>query len=259
MTPATAFYLHGLPGSFESEMEIVFGKAPYPPLLRGLDRLGSLNPEDNYDQTILRAFDAAADACLHNGPVRLIAFSLGAMSALQIAAARPDCISSLDLIAPAAPLQLGDFLAGMAGKPVFEAAQRGHFRLGILTHLQSAGLRLAPGLIAGQLFASAPDAERGLMAEPSRRKALLAGMTHALHRYPKAYQAELRAYVSDWTDALPKVRAPIRIWQGAADTWAPPAMARTLSAAVGGPSEIALLDGLSHYGALVHSLPEILA
>jgi len=259
VTPATAFYLHGLPGSFASEMEIVFGKAPGPPLLRGLDRLGSLKRESDYVKTMLRAFDAAAKDCPHNGPVRLVGFSLGAMPALQIAAARPDCISSLDLIAPAAPLQLGDFLPGMAGKPVFNAAQRSDFRLGTLTHIQSAGLRLAPGLVAGQLFTRAPDAERGLMTDPSRRNAFLAGMKHTLLRHPEAYKAELRAYVSDWTEVLSRVRAPIRIWQGTADNWAPPSMARALSAAVGGACEITILDGLSHYGALVYSLLEISA
>jgi len=259
MTEDAILYLHGLPGSFASEMEIVFGADTETSRMIGLDRLGALGQGEDYDTAILAAFDRAADALHGEGALRLVAFSLGAMAALRIAAFRPDRIASLDLIAPAAPLQLSDFLADMAGKPVFQAAQKGAPWLGLFTLVQSAGLRLAPGLVASQLFANAPDTERRLMTLPERREAFIADLRHALHLHSAAYKAELRAYVSDWSHFLPEVRTPVRIWQGSADTWAPPAMARALSAAVGGACEIAILDGLSHYGALVHSLPEILA
>lgn len=254
MTQEAILYLHGLPGSFASEMEIVFGSDKETPRMFGLDRLGALGQGDDYDTAILAAFDRAADAQQSEGALRLVAFSLGSMPALRIAAFRPDRIASLDLIAPAAPLQLGDFLADMAGKPVFQAAQKGAPWLQLLTFVQSAGLRLAPGLVASQLFANAPDTERRLMTSPERRKAFIAGMRYALHLHSAAYKAELSAYVSDWSHFLPEVRTPVRIWQGSADNWAPPAMARALCDALGGPKDLVQLEGLSHYGALVHSL-----
>ncbi|MEQ8433227.1 MAG: alpha/beta hydrolase [Oceanicaulis sp.] len=252
-----ALYLHGLPGSFASEMQIAFGADKKPDFIKGLDRLAALDSEHEYDAAILKAFDESIGGSLVRGSVRIVAFSLGAMPALRIAAFRKDWIASLDLIAPAAPLQLGDFLGDMTGKPVFEAAQSRRVWLDLLTHLQSAGLKVAPGLIASRLFANAPDEERRLMSKPSLRTAFISGAKHTLIKHSRAYRAELRAYVSDWTSTLPEVTAPIRIWQGADDTWTHPDMARAPSVAVGGACEITYLDGLSHYGALVHSLPRI--
>ena len=259
MTAVTALYLHGLPGSFASEMEIVFGPGKSPRYLVALERLVTLSEEHSYDTAVLGAFDRVASAHRYTGPIRLVGFSLGAMPALRIAAARSDRIASLDLIAPAAPLQLGNFLDGMAGKPVFEAAQQDGYRLGLLTRIQSTGLKLTPDLIARYLFAAAPDGERSLMGTTERRKAFLSGMKHCLHEHSRAYKAELRAYVTDWSDTLPKVTTPVRIWQGTDDNWTPAVMARALSASLGGPTEVTFLNGLSHYGALVQSLPTIIA
>ena len=259
MIGAPLLYLHGLPGSFASEMDIVFGPAKRPDGLESLNRLGPLGGGLPYADTLIDAFDEMTRAPRLAGPVRLVAFSLGSMAALRIAAARADRIASLDLIAPAAPLQLGDFLDAMAGKPVFEAAQQGEFRLGLLARMQSVALTIAPSLIARQLFAASSDAERKLMGAPERRGAFLAGMKQAVHHHPAAYKAELRAYVTDWSAMLAEVRSPVRIWQGTDDNWAPAAMAQALASALMSPAEIILAEGLSHYGVLVQSLPKIIA
>lgn len=240
-------------------MDIVFGPGKRPDGLEPFNRLGALGGGLAYADALIGAFDELTNAHRPSGAVRLVAFSLGAMAALRIAAARTDRIASLDLIAPAAPLQLGDFLDAMAGKPIFEAAQQGEFRLSLLARMQSAALTFAPGLIARQLFAAASNAERSLMGAPERRSAFLSGMRYALHDHPGAYKAELRAYVSDWTATLAEVTTPVRIWQGTDDSWAPAAMAQALSASLGSPAEITLIEGLSHYGALFHCLQEIIA
>ena len=253
-TPAC--YLHGLPGATDAEWRIAFGERPPLHALIGIERLPALTPAGGYRDGVLTAFDAAIKAA-GGGPVRLVGFSLGAMAAVHIAATRAHQVSSLDLIAPAAPLQLGDFLADMAGRPVFEAARAGRGRLGLLTGLQSLGLRLAPGLVAGQLLSSAPEAERALMSRPGHRAAFVEGMKHAILDHAGAYRAELRAYVGDWSPLLAQVSAPTCIWQGTNDTWAPPAMAEALAAALGGPARIEWLEGCAHYGALVKALPGV--
>ena len=254
-TPAC--YLHGLPGASDAEWRIAFGERRPLPALIGIERLPALTPAGGYRDGVLIAFDAAT-AAAGGGPFRLVGFSLGAMAALHIAAARADQVSSLDLIAPAAPLQLGDFLADMAGKPVFEAARAGKCRLALLTGIQSLGLRLAPKIVAGQLLASAPEAEQALMSDPARMAAFIHGMKQAIHGHPRAYRMELRAYVGDWSPILAQVKVPTRIWQGTVDTWAPPAMADALASRLAGPSQVEWLEGLSHYGALCHALPRLL-
>lgn len=240
-------------------MDIVFGPGKRPEGLEPFNRLGPLGHGLPYAGTLIDAFDEITRASRLAGPVRLVAFSLGSMAALRIAAARADRIASLDLIAPAAPLQLGDFLDAMAGKLVFEAAQQGEFRLGLLARMQSTALKISPGLLARQLFATASDAERKLMGAPERRSAFLAGMRQTIHHHPAAYKAELRAYVTDWSATLAEVRSPVRIWQGTDDNWAPAAMAQALASALMSPTEFILAEGLSHYGVLVESLPKIIA
>lgn len=258
MTDKAILYLHGLPGSFSSDMEIVFGPGKPPDGVSGLERLMALGGNSDYGAAVIDAFDIVVGARRKPDPVHIVAFSLGAMPAMIIAAARPGSIAALDLIAPAAPLQLGNFLPDMAGKPVFDAASRSEFRLGLLIRAQSAALKLAPGLIARQLFAAAPQTERSLMSTAERLKAFLDGMRYALLDNARSYRAELLAYVSDWTEMLPKVTRPVRIWQGTDDNWTPPAMTRALTDRLGGPTEIQSLAGLSHYGALLHALPEII-
>ncbi|WP_291078167.1 alpha/beta hydrolase [Hyphomonas sp.] len=256
MSNESFLYLHGLPGSAQAEMTIAFGSCEAPSTIASLERLPRLEAAADYRSAILDAFDQYLER--HDQQkVRLIGFSLGAMPTLHIAAARAHNVSSIDLIAPGAPLQLGRFLDNMAGRPVFEAASAGKFRLGLLAGLQSLGLRLAPNTVALQLFKSAPEIEKSMMAEPIRSEAFTNGMRYAIREHAAGYRRELNAYVRDWSEILPKVQSPVRIWQGSADNWAPPDMAKALASAIAGPVQIEWLEGLSHYGTLAHALPRI--
>ena len=145
----------------------------------------------------------------------------------------------------------------MAGRPVFEAASAGKFKLGLLTKIQSLGLHLAPKSVALQLFHGAPQAEKSMMEDPTRREAFINGMRYAICERAPGYRKELNAYVGDWSEILPNVQTPVRIWQGMADNWAPPDMAKALASAIAGPVQIEWLEGLSHYGALSHALPHV--
>lgn len=249
-------YLHGLPGSMVAEMVIAFGERPAPSEIVNLDRLVWLRSGADYQSALLECFDEQF-ARSGSTKVRLAAFSLGAMPALHIAAARPECISSIDLFAPAAPLQLGDFLPIMAGRPVFEAASASRFRLWTLTRIQSLGFNLAPNFVFRQIFSTAPQTEKSLMEEPSCTAAFLDGARYAIRDNPAPYRKELKKYVENWSAVLPNVRVPVRIWQGTADNWVPPEMTQALASAIAGPVEIEWLEGLSHYGSLKRALPQI--
>ncbi len=52
-------------------------------------------------------------------PLVLVGFSLGAAAALRVAPHLGKRVQRINLVSPAAPLTLGDFLDGMAGAPVF--------------------------------------------------------------------------------------------------------------------------------------------
>ena len=60
----------------------------------------------------------------------------------------------------------------------------------------------------------------------------------------------MQAYVQPWAACLAEVRAPVQLWHGELDNWAPPGMPRNLLAALA-TSELHVLPGLSHYSCLL--------
>lgn len=227
-------YFHGLPGGQE---ELSLAGVT----LRMPDRKGS---EDDIAARILAE---ARDAPLH-----LIGFSLGGALALRLAPLLSP--AKIDLIAPAAPLELGDFLPQMAGAPVFKAARHA-LAFHALTLIQSAGWRLAPASMLDTLFASAPPADRAFLTAPTRQ-ALIASYRNCLSLNRAVWLREVQAYVRPWSTALPLIGCPATIWHGTADTWSPFAMAGALARALP-DAQVIPLPGLGHYTALCHALPRI--
>ncbi|MEO1643041.1 MAG: hypothetical protein AAFR74_06855 [Pseudomonadota bacterium] len=185
MTELTQVYLHGLPGS-SADLDFAL------PNWKGT---GLIAPERLALHTAHEhAVEAMASQIADYEAVHLIGFSLGAMSALKLAAALPETVTKLDLIAPAAPLELGDFLDQMAGKPIFEAAMKGH--LGAIASGQAMIARLSPGSVIKAMFATAPKADKELLSNRVTKSMLKAGLKHSLLTYQDAYKDEMRAFVA---------------------------------------------------------------
>jgi len=188
------------------------------------------------------------------GPLRLIGFSLGAQAALKVATLLGERVEQIDLVSPAAPLQLGDFLGGMAGAPVFRAALAGRMPFAALTFVQGQVARIAPERMATALMAKARGGDRDLAADPLFIAALAQSLRISLLEQRAAYAAEIRAYVLDWSADLTKVRQPVAIWQGSEDDWTPPAMAEALAAALPSHPQVTMIEGASHFSTLRHYL-----
>lgn len=184
------------------------------------------------------------------GDLRLVGFSLGAATALQVAPHLGQRVVRIDLVSPAGPLQLGDFLGGMAGAPVFRAALAGRLPFAMLTAAQAQVTRFAPRKLAAALMAKARGADRALASDPQFLGALATSLRRGLIAARPAYTAEICAYVADWTSRLANVRQPVAIWQGDADDWTPPAMAHALAAALPERLGVTMLPGLSHFSTL---------
>ena len=241
MTHAPYYFCHGIPGS---PMD---AKALWP----GPERIQTPNFLDAGEIAGPEAWIAQFDRFVTaDAPVHLIGFSIGAMMALHIAAARPEKVGQITLISAAAPLQLGDFLRHMAGAPVFKLAQKQGPGLGLLTKAQGSMLRYTPEFLLRQLFAKSGVAEKDWTAQPDARRLLLAALRAAYHDHPNAYKALLRHYVSDWTGVLEEVKAPVTLWHGDRDTWAPIAMAEALRSALPHEAEIQRVHGGGHYSTL---------
>lgn len=229
-------YLHGLPGGAE-ELRLGPGREMW----RVPDRL------------TWTGYEAGLSALASDLPDRthLVGFSLGTMTALRLAALRPDRVASVTLVSAAAPLDLGDFLPRMAGAPVFRAALTSPAKLARMTAAQCHFARLVPGLMLRLLFAGTGKDERAhALANPYLFADLLR-RTYGSGR--AAYLAELAAYVGGWSDVLARVSAPVMLHHGSADRWSPPAMAEALARALP-DAQVSHHNGLGHYGTLVHVL-----
>lgn len=240
--PAT-LYFHGLPGS-AAELaafgpDIAARAAGFHVAARGGD---------------FARLAAQTAAQFPEGPLHLVGFSLGAAAALRVAPHLGERVERIDLVSPAAPLQLGDFLGQMAGAPVFRAALAGRVLFAALTFVQAQVARISPEKLAAALMAKARGEDRALAADPRFIAALAQSLRHSLLGSRAAYTAEIRAYVADWRDHLAQVSPQVAIWQGSEDDWTPPTMAEALAAALPQRPEVTMLQGLSHFSTLRHYL-----
>lgn len=249
MMKTNIFYLHGLPGS-AAELDFALPEWQVATAIRPLERL-----VDN--ATHEAALETMGAKLANYESVHLIGFSLGAMSAMKLAARMPETVVKLDLIAPAAPLALGDYLKDMAGKPIFEAAMKSGGALGRLVAAQRTLARMSKGAVIKAMFNGAADADKVLLKDRAMQDMLRDVLQRSLIEQPEAYKSELRAFVAPWADVLPRVRCKTVIWQGDADTWAPPALAAALSKALP-DARLETLEGLSHYSGLLAALKYIL-
>jgi pimeloyl-ACP methyl ester carboxylesterase len=242
-------YCHGLPGSPE-ELSAFETSTPLQHV-HALDRLGHY--KGSYEDSVLSAFDAMRV----DEPVTVVGFSLGAMSAVHIAARRGLLVHKLILISPAAPLQLGNFLPVMAGRPVFEAAQAGDWALRLFTASQASLVALAPKLAVKTMFHASPDAELDLLASPRFVEVVVRGLRTCLGPRQAAYRGELHAYVRPWAHVLDDIRCETEIWSGTLDDWAPPAMSEALKERLGDRASLNVCPGLGHYSTLRTALSRL--
>lgn len=247
MRPPT-LYFHGLPGSaaelagFGSEIALKsqhFHVVPRKQALIG-------GPPGDYFARLA----AQIQRQFPGGPLVLVGFSLGAAAALRVALHLGSRVQRIDLVSPAAPLALGDFLGGMAGAPVFRAALAGRGVFALLTFVQAQAARLAPQKMAAGLMATARGADRELADNPAFIAALTASLRHSLLAERAAYRQEILLYVADWSAELARVTQPVTIMQGSEDDWTPPAMAHALAAALPARPAVELRPGLSHFSTL---------
>lgn len=206
-------------------------------------------------------FDALAtevDRLAAGAPVRLLGFSLGAFVALQAAIRMQAPIARVDLVSPAGPLDGGDLLDSMAGGALFRLAMRSPALFRVVTGAQGIAVGLAPRAVVRGLFARARSAEADLAARSDFQAVLTALLAWSYGPARAGYVRDILAYVQPWAAGLDRVSAPVRIWQGEDDGWAPPALAARLAVALGGTAAVKLFPGLGHYSTLFEAAPVLL-
>lgn len=239
------FFCHGMPGS-KADATLLHKANPNVDIV-ALDLLAN-TPED-VDLAFSSALLSKAIAT-DNGGVVLAGFSIGAMAAIKIAATRPDIVSRLILISPAAPLSMGDFLPYMAGKPVFKLAMSHPKLLRLLTVFQGLMTRWSPERTAGALFRNCGAAERVLFEDPAFQDSLNQAFVESFLRRPAAYLAYINAYVTDWGETIDLVQCPVELWHGTNDTWSPPEMSYALAKRFGEKATLRMVEQAEHYSTM---------
>lgn len=238
-------YFHGVPGN---PRELTLFGAPMPPGWFAPNR-ARLHPGRDFaghcDALAVTVRELAGGA-----PVRLAGFSLGGFIALEVAHRLPDLPLTIDLVSAAAPLQTGDFLERMAGKPVFASAARSPALFGAMAAGQALAARVAPARLASALFGSAQGADRALAQDPAFRAGMAEILREGLGHGRTNYAREIGAYVRDWSTILPAIHHHVTLWHGAEDNWAPPGMAEALADRLPNVAALHRLPGLSHYSTL---------
>ncbi len=244
---ALPLYFHGLPGS-ASEL-ILFGR-------EATDRAScfAIAPR-NFATKPAGAdrFAMMADAIRRehgDQPLRLIGFSLGAAAALRVAPLLGPQVERIDLISAAAPLDLGSYLDGMAGAPVFRLARDHPTAFHWLSKSQALLARAFPAMLYSALFRTAQGDDQALRQAPDFRAGIVRILKECLVDNLASYQSEVQLYVRDWSQSLGQVEQPVHLFHGRSDNWSPVAMATDLADRLKNCAALTIVDDGSHYSTL---------
>lgn len=194
----------------------------------------------------------------YNGqPLRLVGFSLGASTALRVAALLGPQVKKIDIISAAAPLQSGNYLEEMAGAPVFRIAQKNRLAFNVLSRCQSALSKVAPKLLYSMLFSSAKGNDSELREDPRFSAQMVEILRESLGNELATYRDEISEYVTDWSETLGAVSQPVSIYHGALDNWSPVEMASNMKAALGNCTRLEVFEDCSHYSTLREFLNQV--
>jgi len=188
----------------------------------------------------------------------ILGFSIGAALALRVAARLGEEAGPLFLISAAGPLDLPDAFTGMgAGARIFRSAQARGLTFALAVRTQALIARKAPKVLRHFLFADAHTSDRELAATPAVGEVLEEAFREASRNSGAGYRRDVLCYVQHWTAEIAEVRAPVELWHGCYDNWAPVAMAENIAQRARGAC-LHLCTG-SHYSTLLEAAPAVMS
>jgi pimeloyl-ACP methyl ester carboxylesterase len=248
-------YLHGTPGA-AGEASLLADAAS----VAGVELLALRRRDvapDASGPAYLDALAAAVRDLSGGAPAALLGFSIGGALAVRVAARLGAAAGPVLLISAGGPLDRAGAFDGMGGgAAVFRAARANGCGFRLTVAAQARLARHAPSLLRALLFAGADPGDRALSRRPGMRAVLDRAFADAWAGGGGGYARDLLAYVEPWSAELGEVRAPVPLWHGAADRWAPIAMARDLATRLPGARLTELGGG--HYATLLAAAPAAL-
>ncbi|MFQ5852166.1 MAG: alpha/beta fold hydrolase [Candidatus Binatia bacterium] len=190
----------------------------------------------------------------------VVGVSGGGPYALACAARIPERLSRVALVCALGPTARKDLTDGMVtlNRVALAVGSRMPLLAGLAIDLAARLIRRHPEPSLAYMLASAPPADRMVLADPGYRELFAESMAEALRQGGRGAAWELSLLARPWDFRLEEVRAPVRIWQGLADNIVPPAIARHL-AAVLPHSEPHYLPDEGHISLIVRHVDAVLA
>jgi pimeloyl-ACP methyl ester carboxylesterase len=260
-TGGTVMYFHGYPGS-RLEGRLAAGAAQRLGLrLIAPDRPGFGESTFQRRRTISAWAKDVAELGDQLALERfaVVGVSGGGPYALACAARIPERLSGVALVCPLGPLARTDSRRGMItfNRLALALAARSPPLARFAVRIAAPWIRRRPERYLAQMAASAPAADRRVLADARYRALFAASTAEALRQGGGGVAWELVLLARPWDFSLRQVRVPVRIWQGLADNIVPAAMTRRLAVALA-HGESHYLAGEGHLSLIVHHIDAVL-
>lgn len=190
----------------------------------------------------------------------VVGVSGGTPYALACALAFPERIQRVAIVSglcPWPPVQ-GKPAVGGAIRTLAALARKGGVVPRGISGMLAGWVRWAPGpYFALAWYTMLNAADRAALARPGDRTIFRRMGMGAFAQGGAGAALEARLLFSDWALALARLRQPVAIWHGGADSVVPPAMAEALARALPG-ADFRLAAGEGHFSVAVRRADEIL-
>jgi pimeloyl-ACP methyl ester carboxylesterase len=255
-----ALYFHGYPGS-RLEGRVAAGAARR----HGLRLLAPDRPGFGHSTFLPgRTIGAwAADVAELADRFELERFAIlgvsgGGPYALACAARIPERLSCVALIGAPGPLTRKELTHDMVAlnRWALALAARSPLLARLAVRLAATWIRRRPERQVARMMATAPPADRRVLADPGYHALVTKSFAEALRQGGRGVALELTLLARPWDFRLREVPVPVRIWHGLADNIVPPAAAQHLAAELPG-SECRYLPDEGHL--IVRHLDAVLA
>ena len=230
---APFFLFHGLPGS-----RLSWGLIPdhsFPPGIRIIapDRPGYGQSDPKPGRTLLdwsNDISELADA-LKIGTFAIVGVSGGGPGALACAWTMPERLTSVGVVACAAPTNAPGVFKGMSKTNRFfmNLAWRLPFLSSLNVRLLASVIRRNPVRYINTMKFKMHDADKVILARPEVQQMLIQDFTEALRGGAQGMDSDMSAnHGRPWGFPLDKIKTKVHLWFGEFDHSVPPAMGRYL-------------------------------
>lgn len=128
-------------------------------------------------------------------------------------------------------------------------AAAGHRQLTAALEFRSVAIRSDPAASVADMHRDLSDSDRGIVSDTGIRAMLVRNFAEGLRSSADGWVDDVMAFASDWEFRPEDISAPVLLWHGEDDVFAPAAHTRWLAERIP-RAELVVERGAAHFGAL---------